>query len=79
MTQGVYAADPRPLVAVCPRYACQNFSRAYLRHLINQNEMLAGTLLSIHNIHILLQLSRELRQAILAGKAEAYVRDQVTG
>ncbi|MCA8952114.1 MAG: tRNA guanosine(34) transglycosylase Tgt [Planctomycetes bacterium] len=56
-----YADDPRPLVEGCACYACRNFTRAYLRHLSVCNEMLAGTLLSIHNIHFLQDLMRRLR------------------
>ncbi len=61
-----YAKDPRPIVPGCACYTCQNFSRAYLRHLVKQKEMLSGTLLSIHNLHTLLQLCRDLREAILS-------------
>ena len=77
--KAVYANDPRPLVEGCACYTCQNFSRAYLRHLVNQKEMLGGTLLSIHNIHTLLQLARELREAIITGTVEEYVRELGTG
>ena len=49
-------------------YTCQNFSRAYLRHLIVAKELLAGTLLSIHNLHMLLQLARDMREAIFEGR-----------
>lgn len=62
-----YASDPQPIVPGCACYCCQNFSRAYLRHLIMAKEMLASTLLSIHNLHFLLQLMRDIRTAILAG------------
>jgi queuine tRNA-ribosyltransferase len=60
-----YARDPAPLVSGCGCYTCLHFSRAYLRHLVVAKEMLAGTLLSIHNIHTLLQIMRDMRQAIL--------------
>lgn len=73
--KAIYANDPTPLVAGCACYTCQNFSRAYLRHLINQREMLAGTLLSIHNLHILLQIARELREAIIAGNVSQYAKE----
>lgn len=62
-----YALDERPISETCTCYTCQNYSRAYLRHLIQSHEMLSGTLLSIHNIHTLLDLTRNLRQAILEG------------
>ena len=67
VSKAVYAEDPKPIVEGCECYTCQNFSRAYLRHLINQKEMLAGTLLSIHNLHSLLEITRNIREAILAG------------
>jgi len=73
VSSAIYANDPKPLIEGCTCYTCQNFSRAYLRHLINQKEMLAGTLLSIHNIHTLLQLARDLREAILDGTVDQYI------
>jgi queuine tRNA-ribosyltransferase len=63
-----FARDERPINGSCSCYSCQNFSRAYLRHLIVAKEMLAGTLLSIHNLHTLLQLTQDIRQAILEGQ-----------
>jgi queuine tRNA-ribosyltransferase len=56
-----YADDPAPLVDGCACYACRNHSRAYLRHLAVADEMLAGILLSIHNIHFLQDLMRAIR------------------
>ena len=57
--------DPRPIQESCACYTCQHFSRAYLRHLIMSQEILGLRLNSIHNIHFLLELMRELRRAIL--------------
>jgi queuine tRNA-ribosyltransferase len=59
-----YAHDTRPMDETCSCYTCQNFSRAYLRHLISAKEMLSATLISIHNIHTLLEIARRARQAI---------------
>ncbi len=56
-----YADDERPLVEGCECYTCRTFSRAYIRHLSVAKEMLAGTLLSIHNIQFLQDLMRRLR------------------
>jgi len=70
-----FAHDKSPLVEGCACYTCQHFTRAYLRHLVVAKEMLAATLLSIHNIHTLLQLGREMRQAILEGRFEDYAED----
>ncbi len=62
-----YARDEHPIDESCTCYTCRYYSRAYLRHLIRAREMLGATLISIHNIHTLLNLTRTLRQAILAG------------
>ncbi len=67
-----HARDPRPIDENCTCYTCQHFSRAYLRHLITAKEMLAATLLSIHNIHTLLSLVREMRTAILEQRFDAF-------
>jgi len=72
MMNAQYALDERPISETCTCYTCQNYSRAYLRHLIQAHEMLSGTLLSIHNIHTLLSLTRRLRQAILEGQYEQF-------
>jgi queuine tRNA-ribosyltransferase len=70
-----YKSDDRPIDTSCTCYTCETFTRAYLRHLIVAQEMLAATLLSIHNLQILISLTSDLREAIFAGKLEAFVRD----
>ena len=65
LMNATFARDPRPIDEACACYTCQTFTRAYLRHLIVAKEILASTLLSIHNIHTLLHLVRSARQAIL--------------
>lgn len=60
-----YARDFRPLEEGCTCYTCQNFTRAYLRHLFKAEEILGLELASIHNIHFLLRLMEEAREAIL--------------
>lgn len=67
-----YAEDSLPIDETCSCYTCRTFSRAYLRHLIVAKELLAGTLLSIHNLHTLLQLARDLRQAIIEGRLQSF-------
>jgi queuine tRNA-ribosyltransferase len=67
-----YANDPAPIDSSCSCYTCRRFSRAYLRHLIIAREMLAATLLSIHNLHTLVQLMADLRSAILSGRLEQF-------
>ena len=70
-----FARDPRPIDEYCTCYTCRNFSRAYLRHLIAAHEMLSATLLSIHNLHTLLALMADLRQAILSGNMAEFAED----
>jgi queuine tRNA-ribosyltransferase len=60
-----YARDFRPLDESCTCYTCQNYSRAYIRHLIKADETFGIRLTSYHNLHFLLQLMRDVRQAIL--------------
>jgi len=67
-----FARDERPIDSDCQCYTCRTFTRAYLRHLIVAKEMLAATLLSIHNLHTLLELARNLRKAILAGNLDPF-------
>ena len=59
-----YKRDYQPLDLACPCYACQNFSRAYLNHLIKSREMLGYILLSLHNIAELIRLTQKIRTAI---------------
>jgi queuine tRNA-ribosyltransferase len=67
--------DPRPLDAACGCYACRHFSRAYLYHLQKANEILGARLNTLHNLHFYLQLMKELREAIEAGRlADAAAR-----
>lgn len=72
LVNAAYARDSRPVDENCACYTCQNFSRAYLRHLILAREMLAATLLSIHNIFTLIQLMGDIRQAILESRFDAF-------
>jgi queuine tRNA-ribosyltransferase len=67
-----YKADKNPIDKECQCYTCQHFSRAYLRHLIQSKEMLGATLISIHNIHILISLVKGLRNSLLKGNFEKY-------
>ncbi|MFA5089878.1 MAG: tRNA guanosine(34) transglycosylase Tgt [Candidatus Omnitrophota bacterium] len=61
-----YAQDLKALDEDCDCYTCRNFSRAYLRHLFNTDEMLGPHLVSLHNVHFYLKLMRHIRQSILA-------------
>ncbi len=62
-----YARDKRPVDEACDCYTCQTFTRAYLRHLIVAKELLAGTLISIHNLRALIRLTEEIRGYIAEG------------
>ena len=70
-----YADDRRPIDSTCACYACQTFTRAYVRHLCTAGEMLAATLLSIHNLHTLIALAADLRQAVIDGRVQAFADD----
>jgi queuine tRNA-ribosyltransferase len=69
-----YAHEEQPIDPRCECYTCQNFSLAYLRHLVISKEMLAATLLSIHNLHILIDLVDNIRRSILTGNFEELAR-----
>jgi queuine tRNA-ribosyltransferase len=70
-----YARDERPLEEGCDCPACARFTRAYIRHLVNQNEMLGLRLLSLHNLRFLIELTRGAREAIGRGRFATYKRD----
>ncbi|UCF63040.1 MAG: tRNA guanosine(34) transglycosylase Tgt [bacterium] len=79
-----YKEDLNPLEYGCSCYTCQNFTRAYIRHLFNVNEVLGLRLATIHNVHFYMSLTYQARQAILAGCfqdfrqkfSQAYILDQ---
>jgi len=60
-----YKDDMKPLDSDCQCHACKNFTRAYIHHLVRQNEMLWATLLSFHNIAFLHKMLEEVKQDIL--------------
>jgi queuine tRNA-ribosyltransferase len=67
LMNAVFSRDQRPIDETCGCYTCKTFTRAYLRHLIVAKELLAGTLLSIHNVYSLIRLVKEIRAAIVEG------------
>ncbi|MEW6180833.1 MAG: tRNA guanosine(34) transglycosylase Tgt [Chloroflexota bacterium] len=75
LMNAVHARDPRPIDETCSCYTCTHFSRAYLRHLIVAREMLAATLISIHNIATLVQLMQDARRAIFDGTFEDFAEE----
>ena len=70
--------DPGPLDEHCGCPACRRFSRAYIRHLVNQQEMLGLRLLSLHNLRFLIDLVGGARQAIERGAFESWRADALT-
>jgi queuine tRNA-ribosyltransferase len=73
LMNATFAQDQRPIDEACDCYTCQTFTRAYLRHLIVAKELLAGTLLSIHNLHALIQLVRDIRISIMDNTFESKI------
>jgi queuine tRNA-ribosyltransferase len=72
-----FARDEAPLDASCDCPACERFTRAYIRHLVNQNELLGLRLLSLHNLRFLIELTRGARDAIAAGEFASYKRERL--
>ncbi|MCL2370286.1 MAG: tRNA guanosine(34) transglycosylase Tgt [Firmicutes bacterium] len=70
-----YKDDFGPLDPDCDCYCCKNFSRAYLRHLVNVNEILGGRLISLHNLRFLLRLVEDMRKAIAEDRVGDWVRE----
>jgi queuine tRNA-ribosyltransferase len=70
-----YARDLAPLQEACGCPACTRFSRGYIRHLVNQQELLGHRLLSLHNLRFLLDLTAGARAAIERGEFPAYKRE----
>jgi queuine tRNA-ribosyltransferase len=70
--------DRRPIDERCGCYACRNFSRAYVHHLQRVDEILGARLATIHNLHYYLELMAGMREAIAAGRFEAWRRDFAT-
>ena len=75
LRNAVFANSDRPIDSNCTCYTCSNFTRAYLRHLIKTGEMLSATLLTIHNLHTLIDLSTELRQAVIEGRLARFATE----
>ncbi len=72
IANAAYREDPAPVQADCTCYTCRHFSRAYLRHLFVANEMLGPRLATIHNLHFLSALVRQIRQSILEDRFVAF-------
>ena len=72
MRNARFARDPRPLQEDCMCPACTRFTRAYVRHLVNQEEILGIRLLSLHNLRFMLDLVALAREAILGGRFASF-------
>ena len=64
---GAYKEDFTPIMEGCQCYTCRNFTKAYIRHLLNCNEILGSRLMTIHNLHFYLDLVKTARQKIVEG------------
>lgn len=73
-----YKEDFTPVEEGCDCYTCQNYTKAYIRHLITTDEMLGGRLLSIHNIRFLIKLTEELREAIKENRILEYRKEFIS-
>ena len=72
---GAVKADFGPIEEGCECFACRQFSRAYIRHLLNVNEILGLRLVSLHNSHFYLQVMRDIRAHLAAGTFGDYRRE----
>jgi len=69
---GRFKDDFAPLEKGCPCYTCTNFTRAYIRHLLNVQEILGMRLMTIHNLDFYLRLMRQIREHLQAGTLAAF-------
>ncbi len=61
----IYRHDSKPMDENCTCYACKNFTRAYIHHLFRSKELLSYQLISIHNVHFLINLTKKIRDSII--------------
>ncbi len=79
LTNKNYRRDFYPIDPSCSCYACTNFTRAYLHHLFNANEVLSAILASIHNVQFYLTMMADVRQAIEEDRFADYKREFLAG
>ncbi len=72
---GAYKADFRPIEEGCECFACKKFTRAYLRHLLNVNEILGLRMVSLHNSYMYVKLMADVRAALAAGTFADFYRE----
>lgn len=70
-----YKEDFSPLDPECDCYCCRNFTKSYLRHLVNAGEILGAELLSLHNLRFLIRLMENMREAILEDRFMEFRRN----
>jgi queuine tRNA-ribosyltransferase len=78
MKAGFNKADFRPIEEGCECFACRRFTRAYLRHLLNVNEILGLRMLSVHNSYLFMKLMADMRAHLHAGTFADFRREFVT-
>jgi queuine tRNA-ribosyltransferase len=72
-----YRSDTRPLDPQCDCYTCSHYSRSYLRHLHQKNEILGARLCTLHNVHYYQRVMARIRGALEEGCFDAFARDFV--
>jgi queuine tRNA-ribosyltransferase len=77
VTRAVMKEDSRPIDEDCECYTCRNFSRAYLHHLFRAKESLGGTLVTIHNIHFMNRLMKDIREGVKQDRLDAVEKEYV--
>ena len=70
-----YKDDFTPIEDECDCYTCKNYTKAYIRHLVNSDESLGGRLLSIHNTRFLIKMMEEIRESIKEDKFSEYKKE----
>jgi queuine tRNA-ribosyltransferase len=71
--------DLEPIDSKCSCYVCKNYTRSYIAHLIRAQEILSATLISIHNLHFIVQLVKDMRKAILKGNFHEFKEEFLKG
>jgi queuine tRNA-ribosyltransferase len=75
LLNAAFTRDEYPIDTDCRCYTCRRFTRAYLRHLLIAKEMLAPSLISIHNLYTLIHLVKDIRSSILDGRFENFTQN----
>ncbi len=75
ITNKKFEQDERPLAEQCECYACKNFSRSYIKHLITEKEILGMHLMTTHNLHFILDLMKKIRKNIDKGTFHKFKKD----